>query len=114
MRDLAVTVAKGLLDAPDFLRLGLMLALERRPEEPSARTVFLEVRHTAHHRFAALAREFAPHIDDDAVGLLTTYAMAAADGLFIAKEIGGDSVDLIRLFELHARALFDAAEHLDH
>lgn len=114
MRDLAVNVAKGLLDAPDFLRLGLMLALERRPEEPSARTVFLEVRDTAHRRFAALVREFAPHLDDDAVELLSTYAMAAADGLFIAKEIGGDSVDLIRLFELHARALFDAAEHLAH
>ena len=114
VRELAVNVAKGLLDAPDFLRLGLMLALERRPEEPSARTMFLEVRQTAHRRFAALVREYAPHLDEDAVELLTTYAMAAADGLFIAKEIGGDSVDLIRLFELHARALFDAAEHLAH
>lgn len=34
---------------------------------------------------------------------------SAADGLFIAKEIGGDNVDLIALFELHARAVFDSA-----
>ena len=26
-----------------------------------------------------------------------------------AKEIGGDAVDLIELFELHARALYDTA-----
>ena len=35
--------------------------------------------------------------------------MAGADGLFIAKEIGGDSVDLIVLFEMHARVLYDTA-----
>ena len=38
--------------------------------------------------------------------------MAGADGLFIAKEIGGDAVDLIALFELHARALYDTALRL--
>lgn len=112
VRELAVNVAKGLLEAPDFLRLGLMLALEQRPEEPSARAMFLQVRHTAHRRFADLVHEYAPQLDEASVELLTTYAMAAADGLFIAKEISGDSVDLIRLFELHARAVFDAAAHL--
>ncbi len=35
-------VAKSLIDAPDFLRLGLMLALERRHTEPRGRTVFLQ------------------------------------------------------------------------
>ena len=110
--EMAQQVAKALLDAPDFLRLGLMLALERRPEEPSARTMFLEVRAVAHRRVAGLIAEFRPELDDDSIGLLTTYALAGADGLFIAKEIGGDSVDLMRLFELHARALFDAAARL--
>ena len=47
------------------------------------------------------------------IDLLTTYAIAAADGLFIAKEIGGDSVDLLRLFELHARALYDILDPPD-
>jgi hypothetical protein len=32
--------------------------------------------------------------------------------LFIAKEIGGDAVDLIALFELHAHALYDTALRL--
>ena len=31
--------------------------------------------------------------------------------MFIAREIGGDEVDLIALFELHARTLIDVVAH---
>nr|WP_206024327.1 TetR/AcrR family transcriptional regulator [Rhodococcus sp. 14C212] len=109
---LAMQVAKTLLDSPDFLRLGLMLTLERRPVEPSARTMFLQVREQARLRLVDAMRELAPGLSDGSVALLTTYAMAGADGLFIAKEIGGDSVDLVALFELHAHSLYDAAVRL--
>ncbi|OBI47519.1 TetR/AcrR family transcriptional regulator [Mycobacterium sp. E796] len=105
-------VAKALLDAPDFLRLGLMLALERRPVEPRAREMFLEVRDRAFHRFEAIVRDLAPELDDEGVRLLTTYAIAGADGLFIAKEVGGDSVDFLKLFDLHVRLVFQAAAKL--
>ena len=110
--DMVVQVAKALLEAPDFLRLGLMLALERRPSEPSARTMFLQVREVAYRQVADAFREFAPTADEDSIRLLTTYAMAGADGLFVAKEIGGDTVDLVALFELHARVLIDTAAKL--
>ncbi|MCP3785027.1 MULTISPECIES: TetR/AcrR family transcriptional regulator [Micromonospora] len=109
---LAGQVAKTLLDSPDFLRLGLMLTLERRPEEPSARRMFLQVRDTARARLTAVLATLAPDADRDAIDLVTTYAIAGADGLFIAKEIGGDSVDLRPLFELHGRALHDALTRL--
>ena len=109
---MAGQVAKTLLDSPDFLRLGLMLTLERRPEEPSARRMFLQVRDTARERLAAVLAAVAPAADRDTIELVTTYAIAAADGLFIAREIGGDSVDLVRLFELHARAIYDALTRL--
>lgn len=108
-RQIGPQVAKALLDAPDFIRLGLMLALERRPVEPRAREMFLKVRAEAFNRFAEIVRGLAPELDDEAVRLITTYAIAGADGLFIAKEVGGDSVDLIRLFDLHARMVFEAA-----
>jgi len=36
---------------------------------------------------------------------LAIYAVAGTDGLFIAKEIGGDSVDLLSMFALLGRAL---------
>jgi len=109
---MAVGVAKSLIDEPDFLRLGLMLALEHRPEEPRGRAVFLQVRDIAARRIADMLTTLIPQLPADAAALVTTYAVAGADGLFIAHEIGGDSVDLLRLFELHARLMFDAATRL--
>ena len=75
--ELGTQVAKALLDAPDFLRLGLMLALERRPVEPRAREMFLRCATDAFHRFAGIVRDIAPELDDESVRLLTTYASPA-------------------------------------
>ena len=109
---LAMQVAKAMLDTPDFMRLGLMLALERRPVEPRARSMFLDVREQASRQIAATIREFAPDLSAVAVDQLTLYALAGADGLFIAKEINGDAVDLTAMFGLHAQMLYDAAQRL--
>jgi AcrR family transcriptional regulator len=109
LKGMAVQIAKALLDSPDFIRLGLMLALERRPQEPRARTMFLQARAEAYGQMVDVIDELAPALDNAQIQQLATYAMAGADGLFIAKEIGGDSVDLIALFELHARALYETA-----
>jgi AcrR family transcriptional regulator len=109
---MAVAVAKALTDTPDFLRLGLMLTLERRPEEPTARTRFLQVREITRVRVAEAIHELVPELPDASVRLLTTYALAGADGLFVAREIGGDEVNLVELFELHARVLVDAASRM--
>ena len=111
MTAMAVAVAKALLDTPDFLRLGLMLTLERRPTEPTARAKFLQVRQVGRQRVSQAVRELAPELPEASVQQLTTYAVAGADGLFIAREIGGDDVDLIALFDLHARTLIDIVTH---
>ncbi|MBD0023106.1 TetR family transcriptional regulator [Gordonia pseudamarae] len=103
--ELGRQVAKSLLASPDFLRLGLMLALERRPEEPRAREKFLQVRAQATERMMAVVRDLAPQLSEDGARQVVLYAIAAADGLFIAKEIGGDDVDLGALFEMHAHAV---------
>jgi hypothetical protein len=108
----AVQVAKALLDSPDFIRLGLMLALERRPVEPRARAMFLQARAQAFAQLAQLFGELTPELSDADVHQLATYAIAGADGLFIANEIGGDAVDLVALFELHGRSLIDTATRL--
>lgn len=106
---MAANVAKSLVDAPDFLRLGLMLALERRPAEPRGRTVFLQVRDIARQRIAEAFGELFPDLDEGGVRFLTTYAVAGADGLFVQREIAGGDVDLVALFELHARLIYEAA-----
>ncbi|MGW4101145.1 TetR/AcrR family transcriptional regulator [Mycobacterium sp. NPDC004974] len=109
---LGAHVAKALVDSPDFIRLGLMLALERRPVEPRARAMFLQARAQALSQLSETIRSWTPELSDADVSHLATYAIAGADGLFIAREIGGDSVDLIALFELHALNLIDAARRL--
>ncbi|MFE1311057.1 TetR family transcriptional regulator [Streptomyces sp. NPDC058755] len=109
---MAANVARSLVDAPDFLRLGLMLALERRPTEPRGRTVFLQVRDTSRRKIAEMIETLVPDLDEDSVHTLTTYAVTGADGLFIHREISGDSVDLVAMFELHARLIFDAATRM--
>jgi AcrR family transcriptional regulator len=109
MKGMAVEIAKALLDSPDFIRLGLMLALERRPVEPRARAMFLQARAQAYGQLIAVVGELTPELTDAQAHQLATYALAGADGLFIAKEIGGDSIDLVALFEMHARVLYDTA-----
>jgi AcrR family transcriptional regulator len=109
---LAMQIAKALLDSPDFIRLGLMLSLERRPVEPRARAMFLQLRAQTFDQLVDTMRGFTPDLTDAQVHQLVTYAIAGADGLFIAKEIGGDAVDLPALFELHAWALYDSALRL--
>jgi AcrR family transcriptional regulator len=109
---LALQIAKALLESPDFIRLGLMLALERRPVEARARAMFIQSRTQTYDQLAKTMRGFTPELTDAQIHQLVTYAIAGADGLFIAKEIGGDAVDLVGLFELHARALHDTALRL--
>ncbi|MFD9934136.1 TetR/AcrR family transcriptional regulator [Streptomyces massasporeus] len=109
---MAGIVAKSLIDAPDFLRLGLMLALERRPAEPRGRTVFLQVRDIAGAKIAEMAKVLVPELDEESVHALTTYAVAGADGLFVQREINGDDVDLVAMFELHAQLVYEAATRM--
>jgi len=106
---MAGNVARSLVDAPDFLRLGLMLALERRPAEPRGRTVFLEVRAIAWERIAQFVRILTPELGEPDVAVLADYAVAGADGLFILREIGGGETDLVSMFELHAQLVYEAA-----
>ncbi|OBI36964.1 TetR/AcrR family transcriptional regulator [Mycobacterium colombiense] len=109
---MVLQIGKALLDSPEFLRLGLMLALERRPVEPRARAMFIDVRAQMHSTLGTTVRELFPELTDAQVHQLATSGIAGADGLFIAKELGGDSVDVLTLFERHAAALYDSALHM--
>src|SRR5215469_1635381 len=55
-------ICKALLDSPDFLRLGLMLALERRPVEPRARAMYIDVRTQTHATLCTTVRELYPEL----------------------------------------------------
>jgi AcrR family transcriptional regulator len=96
---------------PDFLRLGLMLSLERRPVEPAARARYLELRQYSLEQlartFQRLAADAGLTTDDALCAQLATLAMAAADGLFIAAQIDPAEADLLGTCELLVGALLD-------
>jgi AcrR family transcriptional regulator len=100
----------ALADFSDFLRLGLLLVLERRPEELTARARFMSTRHATATGTAGLYRRVFAELDDDGIAQLVTLTMALADGLFIASEAG--EVDLDDAFELLARAVESTARSL--
>jgi AcrR family transcriptional regulator len=101
---------RALAEFPDFLRLGLMLILERRPDEPSARTRFLEARAASTAGVARLYATTFPDLDANARAGLVTLTMALADGLFIAAEVDGIALD--DAFDLMATAVLGAAAQL--
>ncbi|MGY5051459.1 hypothetical protein ACWDE0_38625 [Streptomyces sp. 900105755] len=106
---MAGKVARSLLAAPVFPRPGLVLALERRPTERRGRTVFLQVRAVSRRHIAEIVATLFPSLTEDGVDTLTAYAVAGADGPFVHREVQGGPVDLVALFELHARLIHDAA-----
>ena len=104
---------RAVIEAPDFLRLGLMLTLERRPKEPVARTLFLGTREEARVAAQASYRQiFGDALTEADRATLALMAMAATDGLFIAREVDGDALDMDVAFELIGVALSAVAEHL--
>jgi AcrR family transcriptional regulator len=99
--------AGSLAEHPDFLRFGLMLALEERAREPKARRIFLTVRRRSLERIERGFRLFLAieGVDDENYarqGAVLT--MAAVDGLFIARRVNPE-VDLDAHFRMLAAAL---------
>lgn len=95
---------------PDFLRLGLMLVLEHRPEELAARRTFNDVRRINMNRIRRLYRSIFTELDDDQIERLTLLTLAGADGLLIAYD--HDAVDLPSYFETLAYAVAGAARSM--
>ncbi len=99
-----------LAEFPDFLRLGLMLILDQRPEEPAARRRFHESRLEMLGRLEEIYRAFFTGLDAPAVGRLARFTLAGADGLFVAAN--DEHLSLADEFELLAHAVLGAARGL--
>lgn len=112
VQGLAMQIAKALLESPDFIRLGLMLALERRPIEARARAMFIQARTQTAVALTQTLSELTPGLTETQMRQLVTYAIAGADGLFIANEVDDQAMDLIEMFDMHAHALYSTALRL--
>jgi AcrR family transcriptional regulator len=101
---------QALADFPDFLRLGLMLILERRPDEPTARAKYIDARHVTIARTVRLYRRSFPDLEPAAIDQLAALTIALADGLFIANQVEGTPLD--HAFDLMATVIEATAERL--
>lgn len=102
---------RALATHPDFLRLGLLLILEQRPEELTARARFMETRTKTAAGTAGLYRRVFPTLDAPDIDRLVTLTMALADGFFIAADAG--ELDLDHAFDLMATAVLSTARALE-
>lgn len=111
---------KGLAEAfrsgPEFLRLLLVLSLERRDGDP---TVLKAARRVRAQAAQDLARMYRPAlgIEDELAGRriamrLARLTLMLLDGVFVASQIEVDSIDMDREFELIAISTKATAERL--
>ncbi|MFC5753673.1 TetR/AcrR family transcriptional regulator [Actinomadura rugatobispora] len=103
-------------ERPEFMRLGLMLLLERRAEEPAARARFQRIRE---EMLAAMGEWWAAVLPPDLLerrpevpALLARLNMAASDGLYAMSAAEPDTLDIDALQELLALALDSVADRL--
>lgn len=96
-------VAGALTASPDFIRLGLMLALEQRPEETAAKSMYLRLRGEAVGLIAGELLDVRPDLPATRAHELATYALAGGDGIFLALQFG--EADVSGLFAMHAEAM---------
>jgi AcrR family transcriptional regulator len=80
---------RSFTDAPDFLRIGLMVSLARQEEEPAARAHFLRIRRDVE---AELTRWFASTLPGSRTRraraeVLARVVIAVTDGLFLAEQM---------------------------
>jgi len=94
----------------DFLRLGLLLILDRDPAEPTARAKFLDVRETTRTRLRLLYRTVFDDLDDGQIDQLATLTLVLSDGTFIARD--ADHLDRDAAYDLMATAILGAASEL--
>ena len=94
----------------DFLRLGLMLILDRNPEEPTARAKFIDVREATRDRIRPFYKAIFDDLTDDQIEQLATLTLVLSDGTFVARE--ADALDVDAAYGLMATAIVGTADAL--
>lgn len=108
----AANFSNAIQVAPDFLRLGLMLALEHRPEDPTARKMFLKVRSRSFRGAVKNYKKWLPELDKRALEELASFTVALADGFFISQQVADDTLDLMGREDLHSAAILGVIDML--
>lgn len=103
-----VAIAEQLVGAlrehPEFLHLGLPLALQKRQDNPKPRRMYLQMRENLTARLQTIGATHFAHVPEGRRDTIITYLIAGAEGLIIAHELNSDS-DIDELLELHAQSV---------
>ncbi len=104
-------------DRPEFLRLLLLLALERRDPADEVRGAVERIRQRAKQAWSATLEQLLTGIGDSrkrkkAAGLLSELVIAQMDGVFIASQLHPQTTDVESLIELMEVAIRAAAQEL--
>jgi AcrR family transcriptional regulator len=108
--------ATSLEKQPEFLRLLILIALERRTVDKVSVAVIRRVRARAlqhiHTLLSALLTGFNPERADRLAGEFARLVLCVADGAFVANQIDPRETDIRALFDLMRRALAALARDL--
>ncbi len=104
-------------ERPEFLRLLLLLALERRDPADGVRSAVERIRKRAREAWSATLEEQLTEIDapeqrNAAAELLSEFILAQMDGIFIASQLQPESANIEALVELMNVAVRAAAREL--
>jgi AcrR family transcriptional regulator len=89
---------------PEFLHLGLPLALQKRQDNPRPRRMYLQMRENLTARLHTIGSTHFAHVPEERRDVIITYLIAGAEGLIIAHELDPES-DIDALLELHAQSV---------
>ena len=112
-------IAEQLLDAlenhPEFIRLCLPLALQKRNDDPAPRRMYLQMRADVIARLSAIGASHFGYVPEEKRTAIVTYMISGVEGLFVDHEMNPRS-DLREQLELHARGVIsvimqEAAAH---
>ncbi|AGP29891.1 TetR/AcrR family transcriptional regulator [Corynebacterium terpenotabidum] len=103
-----VAVAEQLIGAlrahPQFLHIGLPLALQKRSDNPRPRQMYLQMRENLIARFEQIGATHFPHVPESRRTAIITYLIAGAEGLIISHELDQSS-DIEEVLQIHATSV---------
>lgn len=113
LRDILVVSAQSLREAPSFMRIGHMLALEHSSEDVPARTSFIAIRVGIEELIALwFTRNLPPVVvaaSPDLPGLLSRTVIAFTDGYFLSSQIDDSEASSTYFVEFVVEVIEQAA-----
>ncbi|WP_291475469.1 TetR/AcrR family transcriptional regulator [Corynebacterium sp.] len=97
----------ALQEHPQFLHIGLPLALQKRTDDPRPRRMYLQMRENLTARFEKIGETHFSHVPPQRRTAIITYLIAGAEGLIISNELdrSDDAPDIEELLQIHASSV---------